>query len=51
MVGFIIAGIIVFLLAVVIFSAVFLFAINNGDIKVTPEIEEFLNKFSFWRNR
>ena len=41
-------GIIVFLLSVVVFSAVFLIAINNGNIKITPELEEFLNKIPFW---
>lgn len=44
-------GMLVIIMSTVIGFAVFLLAINYGTIKVTPEIEEFLNSVLFWNNK
>lgn len=43
----ILSALLVFVVSIIIFPLVFLFAINNGNIKVTSEVEELINKVPF----
>lgn len=45
---FIVGGILVCLSSAIAISGVFLWAIHYGYIKITPELEEYLNKLPFW---